>query len=133
MEWAKVDALIPISGIPISGISNFIYSLTMLEADKNICKLAQNELSKFKWGSKPPKVKHSTLIGNIEKGGLKAVDVEIMSKALMINWISRFWETKHWNSIINEGIDKYGGIRFLLRCYYDFTQIKIPNFYRNVL
>ena len=56
-----------------------------------------------------------------------------MSKTLSINWISRLWETKHWNSIINEAIDQYGGIRFLLRCNYDYKQIKIPNFYKNVL
>ena len=56
-----------------------------------------------------------------------------MSKALSINWISRLWETKQWNSIINEAIDKYGGIRFLLRCNYDYNQIKLPNFYKNVL
>ena len=115
------------------GISNLIYSLTMSEADDNICKSAQTQINKFIWGYKPPKIKHTTLIGQIEKGGLKAIDVDIMQQSLMIAWTSRMWINNYWNSIINEDLNKYGGLRFLLRCNYDYSQLKIPNFYIKIL
>ena len=115
------------------GLSNLIYSLTMTESNIATCQSAQKEVTQYIWGYKPPKVKHSTLIGKIEQGGAKAIDVEIMRKALGIAWISRLWTIEPWNSVIREQLKPYGGFRFLLRCNYDYKQIQIPEFYNNIL
>ena len=53
------------------GLSNLIYILTMTESNISICQSAQKEIIQYIWGYKPPKVKHSTLIGQIGQGELK--------------------------------------------------------------
>ena len=53
------------------GISNLISSMTMGEMKKEHSKNAQDAIDKFIWGYKPPKVKHTTLIGRIKKAVLK--------------------------------------------------------------
>ena len=73
------------------GLSNLIYCSTMTESNIATCQSAQKDVTQYIWGYKPPKVKHSTLIGKIEQGGAKAIDFEIMRKALGIAWISRLW------------------------------------------
>ena len=115
------------------GISNLVYSMTMIDTPIDILENAQKETNKFIWNNKPAKIKHSTLIGKYEWGGAKAVDIKIMQQSLQSVWVSRLWYQTSWNCVITQYLLQYGGIRFLLRCNYDYKDLEIPDFYKNVL
>ena len=55
----------------------------------------------FIWDGKPPKIKHSALIGSYERGGLKDIDIEKRIKALQLSWVKRLYdESEHdWKKI----------------------------------
>ena len=57
----------------------------------------------FSWDRKPPKIKHSALVGSYERGGLKDIDIEKQVKALWISWVKRLYDdTEHECKIIPE-------------------------------
>ena len=115
------------------GISNLVYSISMTETPNSVIENAQREINKFIWNNKPNKIKHSTLIGKYEWGGAKATDMKIMKQSLSIAWIARLWVENNWNSIIRLYLSKYGGLKLLLRCNYDYKELNMPDFYKNVL
>ena len=90
-------------------------------------------MNSFIWGRKPAKIKHNTLIGKYESGGLKMVDVKCMHKSLCIAWIARLWDEREWSNVINLQMSKYGGVRLLIRCNYNYKMIDLPIFYQNIL
>jgi hypothetical protein len=49
----------------------------------------ESKCFKFIWNGKPDKVKRNTLIGDIEKGGLKMIDIESYFISLKASWVSR--------------------------------------------
>ena len=74
------------------------------------------------------------------QGGLRAPSVETMSKSLKLAWISRFsikdQRSESWKVIPEHFFDKYGGLKFLLRCNYDHKFLEgahFPNFYKLLL
>ena len=88
----------------------------------------------FLWDGKPPKIKHSSLVGSYERGGLKDIDIEKRVKALRISWVRRLYDgTEHeWKIIPKFFLDKisknifYPNLKIKLKC-------KIPMFYKNVI
>ena len=114
------------------GMSNFVYGMTMSEPTDDDLTLAQTETNKFIWGYKPAKIKHKTLIAKHEFGGLKAIDFRIMHQSLVLTWLSRLWDFKHWNNIIHTQLQKYGGLKLLIRCNYDPEALKINSFYKQI-
>ena len=86
------------------GISNLIFSMTMGEMKNEHSKNAQDAINKFIWGYKPPKVKHTTLIGPFEKGGLKTIDIETMNMSIRLAWLARLIDDrfqKIWSTFIS--------------------------------
>ena len=84
-------------------------------------------------------VKRSTLVGNIDEGGLKMPDTKSMFKALQIKWIQRYNNVSlaPWRHIILKTyISPYGG-NMIFHCNVKFSQVNkwnyIPLFYREVL
>ena len=74
-------------------------------------------------------------------GGLRAPNIELMSKSLKLAWIARLlkkeqpWE-EAWKTIPNYFLNKYGGLNFLLKCNYNgkfLRQIHLPHFYKSML
>ena len=74
-------------------------------------------------------------------GGLRAPNIELMSKSLKPAWIARLlkkeqaWE-ESWKTIPNYFLNKYGGLNFLLKCNYNEKLVKqtnLPQFYRSML
>jgi len=47
-------------------------------------------ISNLIWNHKPPKIKRSTTIGKIKRGGLNVPDFEIINKSLKASWVKRF-------------------------------------------
>ena len=71
------------------GMSNLIYSMTMLNTSTNTPISAHQEFSKCIWQNKPPKVKHSIMFGTIERGGIKTIYIRNMRAALLSARIQR--------------------------------------------
>ena len=76
---------------------------------KEICKI----LKDFIWRGKRPKIKHSTLIGNFENGGLKDIDIESKLKALKLSWIKRLSDSNfhQWKTLAAKLLEPVGGTK----------------------
>ena len=55
------------------GISNLVYSLSMMDADRDVITSAQRELNRFIWHYKTAKVKHSAMMATLGELGLNSV------------------------------------------------------------
>ena len=116
------------------GMSNLIYSMSMVETPQSIINESQTTVNKFIWGNSPPRVKHKSLMASYDKGGLKAPDITSQVKALRLAWLARITRNKSWCSIANLHFKKYGGLDFLKFCNYDGrTLAHLPEFYQNML
>ena len=116
------------------GISKLIHPMSIIDIDKGLLVKVQSELNKYIWSYKPPKVKHTVLMGNLDQSGLKSIDIESKYKALRIAWIKRIISGEGWNDIILEYLEPMGGMQFLLKCNYDTKYLNyIPKFYKNLL
>ena len=76
---------------------------------KEICKIQKE----FIWSGKRPKVKHSTLIGNFENGGLKDIDIESKLKPLKLSWIKRLLDSNFhpWKTLAAKLLEPVGGTK----------------------
>ena len=83
----------------------------------------------FIWEGKPAKIKKKTIISDIQRGGLKMIDFEIMGKALKIAWIKRLTEHDDaaWKIIPEFAATDYGGLSFLIECQYDVKYLSLDN------
>ena len=85
--------------------------------------------------NKAPGEDGSWLYQDLERGGIRMVDIDIMFKALKLAWIPRLLTpgNQNWKTVPDYYLRKFGGLNFLLRCNYDAKYIKsIPLFYRNI-
>ena len=77
-------------------------------------------------------VKRSTMIGDVDEGGLKMVDVKSMFKALRVKWTQRYNDLNQaaWKSLLSYFITPYGGDLM------NYDQVKewknIPMFYKDM-
>ena len=76
---------------------------------KEICKIQKD----FIWRGKRPKIKHSTIIGNFENGGLKDIDIESKLKALKLSWIKRLLDSNFhpWKTLAAKLLEPVGGTK----------------------
>ena len=85
---------------------------------------------------KKDKIKRTVLYQDLEKGGLRMTDIDLMFKALGLAWIPRLLNAgdKNWCSVPNYYFRKQGGLNFLLKCNYDTKYFpQLPAFYKNIL
>ena len=85
---------------------------------------------KFVWRGRPPKVSKNVLAQDIQKGGLKVVDVEAFIKALKMIWIKRMYlnQGSTWRKILQVRIgtiDLCDLIKSCL-CKKDIMKFRIP-------
>ena len=101
----------------------------------------QNLHKEFIWGGELPKIKHCTLIGKYEEGGLKDVDIEAKFSALKFLWIKKLKDsTNHhpWQVVACELLSTFGGDKLLhsnlkLSDYCKSILKDIPLFYQAVI
>ena len=96
------------------GISNLIYSLSNSSADTNTINEIQKITNYFIWNNRPPKIKHSTLINDFDKGGLRAPDIQCMQKSLRLVWIGRIIQERKWSTVTNYSLHGLGDYLFYL-------------------
>ena len=87
------------------------------------------------------KVKRNTIVCDMEKGGLKMVNLKAQMQALKIKWISRIFsgdENTKWKKIFKYWYKSIGGLSLVLEfnCeendVKDFASVKMPEFYKQV-
>ena len=89
---------------------------------------------------KPTKIKHSTLIGNFENGGLKDIDIESKLKVLKLSWIKRLLNSNFhlWKTLAAKLLEPVGGTKIFhsnlsmpRECHKVFTSL--PTFYKQLI
>ena len=123
------------------GLSQIVYSASMLDIPNKYVSVIQSLLFQFLWKNKPDKIKRQVLYQDYCDGGLRVTNVEIMFKSLRLAWIQRLLqnndgESDTWSVIPKFYFNKYGGLNFLLRSNYDkkFLNVSdIPAFYKDIL
>ena len=119
------------------GISQLIYSASNLDAPKGIVEIVRTKSLKFLWKNKKDKIKRSGLYQDLNNGGIRMIDFDIMLKALKLTWIPRLWRTSensNWCIIPRYYFRRMGGLNFLLRCNYDTNHFNdLPLFYKKIL
>ena len=90
---------------------------------------------KFLWNNGPDRVKRTTIIGDIEEGGLKMIHFESMVKAQKVIWVKRLCSNEHasWKVIPSILIHNMSYIDFL-KCSYDpqHMPFDLPTFYHQM-
>ena len=118
------------------GLSQLIYSSSILNIPEGFANLVKTKLFKFLWKNKRDKIKRSGLYQDLEKGGLRMIDIEIMFKALKLAWIPRLLSPgrQNWRTVPDYCLHKLGGLNFLLRCNYNPKHLNtLPSFYQSIL
>ena len=118
-------------------ISQLNYSASNLNVPKGIVEIVRTKYFKFLWKNKKNQIKRSGLYQDLDNGGIRMTDFDIMLKALKLAKNPRLLRiSDNSNSCI---IPKYffkkkGGLNFPLRCNYDTNYFKdIPLFYEKIL
>ena len=104
------------------GISQLIYSASNLDVPMGIVEIGRTKFFKFLWKSKKNKIKRSGLYLDLDNGGIRMTNFDVMLKALKLNWIpGLLWisDNSDWCIIPKHYFRSKGGLNFLLRCNYD--------------
>ena len=118
------------------GLSQLIYSASILNVPEEVARTVKTKLFSFLWKNKRDKIKRTGLYQDLERGGIRMVDIDIMFKALKLAWIPRLLipGNHNWKTVPDYYLRKLGGLNLLLRCNYGAKYIKsMPLFYRNIL
>lgn len=70
-------------------VSRLIYVMSAMDIPRKLLDIIQSHVMRFLWRGRPPKVARSTLYMNIESGGLKAPNLELVQKSNRIAWVGR--------------------------------------------
>ena len=119
-------------------ISKIVFVSYITSMPDCILRHLNNIHKKIIWDGKKAKIKHSTLIGKYDEGGLKDVDIETKIKALQLSWVRRLHDNNFhpWKIIPMRLLSKYstlGKNLFYPNFNYVPNNIKIPVFYKNIL
>jgi hypothetical protein len=75
-------------------ISQLLYLGSCMYTPKWVLARYKEIVTKFIWNNKPPKVKYTTMIKQVEDGGLNLHDLECKIKSMKINWIKKLYDPK---------------------------------------
>ena len=136
--WSTIDLTIfgRATILKTLGLSQLVYSASNLVVPQGIADMVKTKSFRFIWRNKKDKMKRSGLYQDLDTGGIRMTDVNIMFKALKFAWIPRLMKSdkKNWGTIPNHFFKKMGGLNFLLRCNYDMKYFNdLPVFYKKIL
>ena len=85
----------------LKSLGQLIYSSSILNIPEGFAHLVKTKLCKFLWKNKRDKINRSGLYQDLDKGGLRLIDIEIMFKALKLAWIARLLtpERQNWRTV----------------------------------
>ena len=120
--------------IKSQAMSNIIYSLSNIQIENTYLEQMQKNINRFVWGSNYNRVKHSTMIADYDKAGLRMPDVKCTNMSLRLPWLGRILEFNSWSFLPTLKLKPYGGLLFLLKCDYDPKHFRdLPTFYTEML
>jgi len=115
------------------GLSQLIYLTSILNVPEEVARTVKTKVFSFLWKNKRDKINRTGLDQDLERGGIRMVDIDAMFKALKLAWIQRLLipGNQNWKTVPDYYLRKFGGLNFfILRCNYDAKYIKsIPLFY----
>jgi hypothetical protein len=118
-------------------ITQLIYVSTVLQPPDGVIKEFKKIITDFVWNGKPPKVKYTCLINDIEEGGLKLQDLSNKIAACQTVWIRRMIDEEYtaaWKSYANSLFKEYNIEHIPLYNTNTKEFDKIPDsFYRNLM
>jgi len=102
----KLSILGKINIIKCLGVSQVIFLLTMLPSPNPILlKTLERILYEFIWNGKADRIKRTTLIGDLDLGGINMIDIGSLNKALKISWVKRLYlQPGTWCSLVTDSI-----------------------------
>jgi len=119
------------------GISQLIYTASMLSVPETVIKNTQALLFNFLWKNKNDKVKRDVIYQPLSEGGLNFPNFRILVQSSRLAWLSRLLSDTNdtWKAIQNYYFNKHGGLAFLLNCNYNASKLakNLPLFYRELL
>ena len=71
-------------------VSKFVYTCSVIHMPQKYANEINSLIFGFIWNNKRDKLKRSVMIRNLEEGGLRAPDINLMIDAAKINWIKRY-------------------------------------------
>jgi exonuclease III len=117
-------------------LSQLIYPMTYLEVSKEVYKECKEVFYDFLWSGKKGNIKYTTLIREINDGGLKMIDLDCMVKALKVKMLAKMVEETDelWCVIPNQYLTPMNIKDFCL-CRYKVKWIpnEVPQYYRQSL
>jgi len=117
-------------------LSQLLFPMGLLDCPLWAMSEAYDLFFKFLWSGKPDKIKRSTVIRNIEQGGLKMVDVDVMARAMKAKWCAKMYQEpdSKWCNIASLFFGKTSLVSFI-RSNYDVAVIPsaLPMFYKQCL
>ena len=83
-------------------VPKFVHLLNSIYTPVNILDRINKLLFNFLWNNKPARIKRSTIINDIENGGLKMPDIYSINKTQKISWIKRLCDegNKRWKVFV---------------------------------
>ncbi len=91
-QWEKRDLSLfgRVQIIKTYAVSKIVLPATVMCVPVEIVKRIQNILYKFLWRS-PDKIKRTTVIQSIDKGGLNMINIQVFFDSLIASWITRIF------------------------------------------
>ena len=98
------------------GLSKIIHSISNIEVPDGIAGAVRKNLFNFIWKNKKDRIKRTSLYQDLEKGGIRMTDVDIMFRSLRLAWIPRLLTARdcNWCTVPYHLFRKLGGLNFLL-------------------
>ena len=133
--WRQRDLTLKgkITIIKSLGISQILYVMNMLFVPKWVIVKSEKILYDFLWNDKPAKIRRKTICAQIDKGGLKMVNIDIMIKSMKLSWLRLICD-KVYSPVVNLYFEGYSLSDFVGFSYglKDIPLI-IPRFYKQLL
>ena len=131
-KWRNLSTLGKIQIIKTFAIPKLMFRASVIPIPNDLVKEVNSIFYNFIWNGKD-KVKRYALISDIDKGGLKMLDIESMISARRVICLKKFLEDypSTWKSFLNSCILSVGG-SLILHCNFDTTKLKtqFPKYYK---
>ena len=119
-------------------LPKLMYVCSVLNVPEDFIKIVESTIRDFIWYGKKPKIKHSTLIGEYEEGGLKLPDFQSCLNANRVKWLIKLYQSYEENTLVScipsLFCKSVGGLKHINKNF-DQKRIpkNIPDFYKSIL
>ena len=110
----------------------------MITPTSEMLKTIKKLLNNFLWGSQVNKIKHSTMLADYDKGGLKMPDIESILHAQRLVWVRRYFSTDYrpWKVFFEWQLEKIGGLSVFQNtsiAIEDIAKKRLMSFYESII